>query len=351
MIWTALSNIKEHAFRSAGAVSALAMVVVFALTSVMSNTTVSKAAEDEVAAGTLADVAYTAPDLGGIPVDLPARLQAAPGVESAVPVKRTTVLFPYTDGGQDRVDAAAALVLGPDASAVVDLGITSGSLDRLTGPTIAVADGVATVGAGKRIILGDGTQVSAVVVATYRRELGFGPVAVSPQLVQGHTTDDLDSMVLVSLEPEAQAPPVPAGVEQHEAAAYLTSAGATAQSWVNSAALAVLLGYVLISVANRLVATMTKRRSELRTLQLIGATRGQLLRMVRLEAFILAAIAVAGGLVLATIPLALLGYGYLGTPWASGPWWLVPAIGLLVFGISWTALEAPARRLLRHRAD
>jgi putative ABC transport system permease protein len=119
-----------------------------------------------------------------------------------------------------------------------------------------------------------------------------------------------------------------------------------AQSWVNFAVLAVLFGYVLISVTNRLVVTMTKRRRELTTLQLVGATAQQVVRIVRVEAAVLAGCAVCGGLVLAAVPLTFVGISYLGRPWASGPLWLAPAIALLVLSITWAAYELPARRLL-----
>jgi putative ABC transport system permease protein len=346
MTWTAISNIQQHAVRSAGAISALAMVVVFTLTSVMSNTTVASAAQDEVNAGVRADVAYAAPALGGLPVNLAAQLRDAPGVETAAAAAATTLLLPYRESGNDRVETTRALVIGPDASRVLNLGITDGRIDQLTGPSIAVADGVAAVGDTKELILGDGTHVDAQVTATYRRALGFGPVVVSRDLVKGHTTSDLDGVVLVALRPGAAAPPAPWGVKRVKATSLFDSHQAGGQSWVNYAVLAVLLGYVLISVANRLVVTMTRRRAELFKLQLVGATPGQLLRMVRVEALLLAAGALGGGLVLAAIPLGLVGLGYLGRPWASGPIWLLPVMGLLVLFVSWAAYELPARRLI-----
>jgi putative ABC transport system permease protein len=346
MAWTALSNIRQHVLRSAGAISALAMMVVFVLTSVMSNTTVAAAARAQVTAGVRADVAYAAPALGGVPVDLQAQLSAAPGVQAAAAVSTTTVLLPDRVSGNDRVEAAPALVVGPDSSRMLDLGIVDGNIDRLSGATVAVADGVAHVGDTKRLILGDGTPVDAKVVGTYRRMLGFGPVVISGDLVRGHTSSGLDSIVLVALRPGVQPPPAPVGVEQVKPIALVQSPQVGAQTWVNSAVLAVLLGYVLISVANRLVVTMSRRRNELVKLQLLGATPGQLLRMVRIEAALLAACAIAGGMALAAVPLGLVGVGYLGRPWASGPGWLAPAIGGLVLIVTWAAYELPARRLI-----
>jgi putative ABC transport system permease protein len=346
MVWTGLSNIYEHALQSAGAISALAMMVVFVLTSVMSNTTVAAAAEAQVTAGVRADVAYAAPTLGGVPVQLVGHLLAAPGVQAAEPVTTTTVLLPHRVSGNDRVETAAALGIGPNSSTVLDLGIVHGDLGRLTGNTVAVAEGTAQVGDTKQLILGDGARTAATVVATYRHTLGFGPVVLSQTLASGHTSGGLASMVLVALRSGAEPPPAPLGVERANATAFMPSSRTGAQTWVNFAMLAVLLGYVLISVANRLVVTMTRRRTELVQLQLVGATPGQLLRMVRVEAAVLAACATGGGLLLAALPLGLVGLGYLGRPWASGPPWLTPAVSALVFVVSWVAYEWPARRLI-----
>jgi putative ABC transport system permease protein len=346
MVWTALSNIHEHAQRSAGAISALAMMVVFVLTSVMSNTTVAAAARAEVTAGVRADAAYAAPTLGGAPVRLAAQLRAAPGVLAAEPVTTTTVLLPHRVSGNDRVETAAALAIGPNSSTVLDLGIVDGDIGRLTGDTVAVADGVAQVDDTERLILGDGTPAEATVVATYRRTLGFGPVVISRSLAAGHTGPELASMVLVELRSGAKPPTAPPGVKRVKATSFMQASQAAAQTWVNFAVLAVLLGYVVISVANRLVVTMTRRRTELMQLRLVGATPRQMLRMVRVEAAVLALCAVVGGLVLAAVPLGLVGLGYLGRPWASGPAWLTPAVCALVFAISWVAYEWPARRLI-----
>ncbi|AQZ63494.1 putative integral membrane [[Actinomadura] parvosata subsp. kistnae] len=111
--------------------------------------------------------AVTAARLGGVPHGLEAEVRATPGLRAAAPIATTTVLtrrlaFGDDEGLQDRT----ALVLGPDASAVIDLDVAHGSLSDLRGATIAVDERVGAVGESRDLVLGDGAAVRARVVAT-----------------------------------------------------------------------------------------------------------------------------------------------------------------------------------------
>jgi putative ABC transport system permease protein len=68
--WLAVANSNAYALRVAGAVSTLAMVVVFTLTYALTQTTVLAAGTTELAAGTHAQAVLTAPALGGVPGDV-----------------------------------------------------------------------------------------------------------------------------------------------------------------------------------------------------------------------------------------------------------------------------------------
>ncbi|MER6948719.1 FtsX-like permease family protein [Nonomuraea sp. NPDC000554] len=345
--WLAVANAHGHALRTAGAVAALGMVVTLTLGYTLTQTTVMAAAANDLAEGTRADLTLTAPALGGIPRGLLAEVRATPGVAAATATATTTVLIPYREDGRDKIDSSPALVLGPDAEGLVDLGVTKGGLSGLTGATIAVADRSAVVGEERPLILGDGTRVRARVVATYARGLGFGSVVLSRDLAAGHTTSGLDGAVLVRL---AGAEPLTAAWPGVEASRDPVGGGAgrvPPEVWVNLALLAVLLGYVLVTVANRLVASTAGRGAELAALRRVGATPGQLRAMLRGEALLVAVAAVAGGVLLSAVPLGLLGLGFLGRPWPAGPGWLLPATALAVGVIAWLAHELPGRRLLR----
>lgn len=349
--WLAVSNTHGYALRTAGAIAALGMVVTLALSVVLTQTTIAKATGDEAAQGIRADAAITAPVLGGIPHGLISDVRAAPGVTAATAFTTTTVLTRSLAVGDDsrRLVPRAAMVLGPDAEGLVDLGIVRGSLAALKGDTIAVDELAGKVGEHRDLTLGDGTQVRARVVATYTRALGFGPLVLSHDLAAGHTTTGLNSTILVRHAPGPSSLPVvlkqwPGTVLSADAAAPQLSEAST-QIWVNLAVLAVLLGYVLVSVTNRLVATTSGRTAELTALRHLGATPRQLRTMIRWEALVIAAAAAGAGLLLSAIPLTLLSIGFLARPWPAGPYWLAPAAVLTITAVVWLALDLPSRKI------
>jgi putative ABC transport system permease protein len=365
--WLAVADVRGRPLRLAGVVTALAMAVVFTLTYVLSLTTVTAAASDEARAGTLADASVTAPGLGGLPGGLVADVREVPGVEAAAPVTPTTVLLSRRVLGAEEVEALPALVLTPEAGDALDLAVREGSLDGLTGDTVALGAGVvdADVGSVVSLRLGDGRPVEATVVAVFERSLGFGPVVLSRDLAAGHTTADLDQELLVRTDGTRSARvALEAAVGEH-AGVVLADAGpsgggpsgggpsaggggaAPPETWVNLATVLVLLGYLFLSVAHKLVAATSQRRHEVATLRLVGMTPTQVLSMMRRQAALVAAVSLGTGLALAAVPLAMLGIGFRGIPWAAGPWWLLPATALVVASLAFATIELPTRRTLR----
>lgn len=117
--------------------------------------------------------------------------------------------------------------------------------------------------------------------------------------------------------------------------------------WINLAVIVVLLGYLLLSIANKLVATTAQRRNEIATLRLNGTTPRQILAMMRREAAVIGAASLTTGVLLSVIPLALLGIGFLNRPWPAGPAWLLPALAVLVVCTAFLTVELPTRQALR----
>lgn len=132
-----------------------------------------------------------------------------------------------------------------------------------------------------------------------------------------------------------------------DTAADATGAKAPPEVWVNLAVIVVLLGYLLLSIANKLVAATAQRRAEIAALRLVGTTPRQIRAMMRREAAVIAASALACGLLLSAVPLALLGQGFLGRPWPAGPAWLLPAAAATVVATAWLTVELPTRHALR----
>lgn len=359
--WLAVSNIRGYALRLSGVVSALAMAVVFVLTYTLAQTTVMSATVQDTRTGTLAQQRLTAPGLGGLPAGTLAAVTKTSGVEAAAPVSDTTVIREYEQFGDPVVESGSAMILTPAASGVLDLDVRDGSLAKLTGDTVAVSTEVARSpgsGLGDRItlVLGDGTRVSPKVVAVYDRALGFGPLALSHDLAAGHTTAGLDQSVLVrtdgseaaqrALTALAAARPGLA-VEPTDTGSGGSLSDAPPEVWINLALIVVLLGYLLLSIANKLVATTAQRQGEIATLRLNGTTPRQILAMMRREAAVIGAAALTTGLLLSAIPLALLGIGFLDRPWPAGPVWLLPAVALTVICTAFITVELPTRQALR----
>jgi putative ABC transport system permease protein len=358
--WLAVANSHGYAVRAAAAITTLAMTVVFTLTYALAQTTLLAAGNADVEAGTRAQARVTAPALGGVPGDLLDAVRATPGVTAAAPVSTTTVVWSYRFAGDTEVDSGPALILSPGAADVLDLGVRTGSLAELTGDTIAVDDGTAgsrdaTVGREVDLVLGDGARVRARVVATYARGLGFGTVVLSRDLAAGHTTSRLDQSLLVRTDGSAAAhsglsalaASRPGTVVDDGRARPAGRGGVAPELWVNVAALAVLLGYLLLGIANKLVATTAQRRDELALLRLVGATPAQVRAMMRREAALMWVAATASGLLLSAVPLVLLAIGFLHRPWPAGPWWLAPVVALVVAVVAVLSIELPTRRALR----
>ncbi|MFI6177504.1 FtsX-like permease family protein [Nonomuraea sp. NPDC051191] len=342
-LWLAVHNCHGYALRTAGAVAALGMVVTLGLSVVLTQTTMARAQSDEAALGLRGLVTISAPGLGGVPRDLLADVRSR--TKAAGMAMTTVVTGPLLAGDSPALMARPAMALGPDAEGLVDLDLADGRLSGLKGETVAVDEHLGRVGQTMDVIMGDGARVRARVAATYCRALGFGPIVVSRDLATAHTTTGLDSAVL--------ARPADFGDLARRAelrfdsrAAGPQAAMASAQTLVNVAVLAVLLAYVLVAVANRLVATTTARREEFAGLRAIGLTPRQLRRVVRWEALLVGAGASASGLVLAAVPLVLLSVGFLARPLPAGPLWLVPASILGAMTIVSLAMELPARKIM-----
>ncbi|MEU1806988.1 ABC transporter permease [Streptomyces sp. NPDC019937] len=360
--WLAVANSHGYALRSAAAISTLAMAVVFTLTYTLTQTTVRAATSGDLRDATRAQLGVSAPALGGVPTDVLPALRDTPGVRAAAPVTSTTAVWTYRLLGEPEVESSSALVLTPEASGVLDLDVRDGSLAGLTGATVAVSTEVAGsrdahVGSRVDLVLGDGARVTARVVATYARGLGFGPVVLSGDLAAGHTTAGLDQSVLVRTDGTEEA--------RHQVAALVASrpgltldddrsgpglsgvGGTAPELWINVAVLAVLLGYLLLGIANKLIATTSQRRTELAALRLIGATPHQIRAMMRREAALISGLALITGLALCVFPLVLLSAGFLHRPWPAGPAWPAPAVAVVVAGIAFLTIELPTRRALR----
>ncbi|WP_190394358.1 ABC transporter permease [Nocardiopsis quinghaiensis] len=359
--WLAVRNLHGHSHRVAGAVSALAMLVAFALSQGYVNTTLLSAQTAQRGDGEIADHTVTAPALGGLPEGLAETVRGEPSVAAAVTGTPTTLVWGAQSrfGEEPLLEEVPALVLGPGAEEVLDVGVTEGGLDALTGDTVALGTEAArSLGAGPGQTLtfrmGDGAEVAAEVVALYERELGFGGALVSRDLARGHLTGGLDAELRVLAAPGRETGAREAlervvldrpGVEVADTAGEGAAGELGANAVLNFAVLLCLAGYVLLSVANRLSAQTLRRRAETDALHAVGMTPPQIRSLLRREAAMIAVGAVVAGVLASAVPLVFAGMGLLGRPWPDGPLWLLPATVLVVAVVAWLCAELPARRL------
>ncbi|MFF2747024.1 FtsX-like permease family protein [Kitasatospora sp. NPDC058048] len=357
----AADNTRANARRLASAITPIVLVTAFCGTLLILQSTVRHTAGENVRAGVTADhvVGATGP---GLPAGTAERAARVPGVDTAVGVLRTGVV--YENGGQ----LGSAPVLGVDGDParlpkVLDLGVRSGTLADLgrAPDTIALSATLADAlgaGVGDRVPLrlGDGTAVRPAVVAVYDRGLGVGQALLPRAAVAAHVTAGYDSQVLVADAPGADPAAVAAGLGTLAGAAVTDRAGFVAQSdkdlelngWANTVMAAVLGGFAAVSAANTLVMTVLDRRREVALLRLAGTTRRQVRGMMRWEALLVASTGLAVGAAIAGITLVPVARGVAGSAPYVPPMLVLPlAAGAVLLCLAATGM--PVRALLRTR--
>lgn len=349
--WLAVHHTRAYALRTAGSITVLALAVGLTIAQIASAATFERATADEQETGVVADATVSG-TLSDRDLD---ELAAEPGIDAAVAVEPTTVLRTSTFAGDVSTLPHPALAVGHDAQRVVDPDVVDGDLADLRGNTVALSSAAsdgwdAAVGDRVELTLDNGVTAEPTVVAVYERGLGFSEVMMSTDVLTEHGDPRWYAMALVAgdeLTTSAWADDH-AGVQASSGAALSGGDGEAAlQRTINLFVLLPMLLYILLAVANSLSASTGRRRHELATLRVIGMTRRQILSMVRRESVVTAVLAIGVGLVVAALPMSLLGLGFLGEPWPHGPWWMIPGIAAVVVVMATTATGQSARRVLR----
>ena len=301
------ASMRHFSRRVASAVVPLALAVAFSGVQLLVSATSATEAARQSGDGLIADLLVAAPS-GGLGQQRVEEIAAVPGVLSANPVLRSVGLVPMSMGGDVSWKPAALQGLDPGAAqGTLDLGVVDGSLKDLKGlDTVAVSEEAArsegtSVGGLFTYRLGDGTPVDATVVATYKRGLGFGDIAIDQDALRAHTTSGLVDYVLVHTRDGASGT-VAAALDAQGFVTLDRSAidaagksDRTFQARINLVAVAIILGYVALSVVNSLVMATSSRRAEFRMLLRTGATRRQVLRMTGIEAVFISVLALVVG--------------------------------------------------------
>ncbi|MFE7930714.1 ABC transporter permease [Streptomyces sp. NPDC057456] len=347
----ATANLHGNAARMASVVTPLTLLIGMACTVLFVQPTLGDAARAQVREGVRADwvVASQGP---GVPGEAARRLRGQHDVVTEV--VRTTVRV-----GLDKY--AAQGVTPAAVSRTWDPDVTAGSLDGLTEHTVAVSELAANQlhlapGSTLKLTLGDGTPATLTVAAVYARGLGFGDLTFAHDLVARHVDNPLASSLLVSTtRTQTQLATTlrefpGLRVISPAVADTLRAERQQANAEVDFLAMGLVLAFTAIAVVNTLAMSVAERVREFALLRLAGATRRQVLRMLRTEALSVLLLAVALGSAIAVAVLTAFSIGMTGRAAPA----VVPLVyATVVAGAGLLALVAtavPGRVALRVRA-
>ncbi|GAA1286845.1 ABC transporter permease [Planotetraspora silvatica] len=338
----AAANLRTGSRRVASVITPLSLLVAMTGTILFVQTTMGHAAEREAAAGGRADYVL-GPHLPGAAAQA---LRETPGVLAVTEVLRTSVRV-----GLEKYGAQAVTPEGLDRT--VDLGVVAGSLRDLGQDGVAVSETAAArlgvaVGGRIHLALGDGTPVAPTVVAIYARGLGYGDLTLAHALVAPHVDDALGTLLV-------SAPTLPraAIIAAVPGAAVLDQAqaadAAAPNAEVNYVAMGLIIAFTAIAVVNTLAMSTSDRARELALLRLVGTTRRQVLRMLRLETLMAVVVAVALGTGISLVTLSAFSSGMTGSAVPYVPPFTYLAVVAVAAILALAATAIPARLVLRQR--
>ncbi|WP_377270641.1 FtsX-like permease family protein [Peterkaempfera sp. SMS 1(5)a] len=347
----AAANLRGNAVRMASVVTPLTLLIGMACTVLFVQPTLSDAARVQAREGVRAGwvVASRGP---GVPAEAARRLRTRHDVVTEV--VRTTVRV-----GLDKYAAQGVTPAG--LVRTWDPDVTAGTLGSLNEHTVAVSDLASDrlhvkPGSSLQLTLGDGTPVTLTVAAVYSRGLGFGDLTLAHDLIARHVDNPLASSLLVAttrtgaqLTDTLRDLP---GLEvlTPEAADTLQAQRRQANAEVNFLAMGLVLAFTAIAVVNTLAMSVSARVREFALLRLAGATRRQVLRMLRTEALSVLLLAAALGSAIALAVLTSFSIGMTGRA-APAVVPLVYATVVAVAGLlALVATAVPGRVALRVRA-
>ncbi|MET8769938.1 FtsX-like permease family protein [Streptomyces sp. NPDC004658] len=347
----ATANLRGNATRMATVVTPLTLLVGMTCTVLFVQDTLGNAARAQVREGVHADWVVVAQG-PGVPAEAAERLRTRHDIVTQV--VRTTVRV-----GLDKYPAQGVTPAG--LTRTWDPEVTAGSLDRLGPGTVAVSELAADQqhlepGSTVKLTLGDGTPATLTVAAVYTRGLGFGDLTLAHDLVARHVDNPLASSVLVrttrtQTELATTLREFP-GLEilSPAAAGALHTDRQQGNAEVNYLAMGLVLAFTAIAVVNTLAMSVAERVREFALLRLAGATRRQVLRMLRTEALcvLLLAASVGSGIAFAVLTAFSVGMTGRAAPAVTPPLYagVVAAAGLLAL----VATSLPGRAALRARA-
>jgi putative ABC transport system permease protein len=249
---------------------------------------------------------------GGLPLGLAAQVSRLPGVVAS-PLVTSNGFLNLPPGAQNDGNPDSEPLLGLDgatASRVASYQVTSGSLARLSGDTIAIpaswAKGGQEVGDTLMLRFGDNTVTQLRIVALFTAQRGYPVLLLPAALLAPHTTSGLAEQVLVSTAPNTDLNSLGRNLSRMAADIQVSSRSETlaafsaqdqSTAWIYYMLIAAVTAYATVYLISSTVAATTRRRPQLHMLRQIGASGSQ----VGLAMTIEGALVAATGIVLGTL--------------------------------------------------
>ncbi|MFF2848634.1 FtsX-like permease family protein [Streptomyces sp. NPDC058001] len=325
----AAANLGGNAARMAAVVTPLTLLIGMTCTVLFVQPTLGDAARAQAREGIRADWVLAARG-PGVPEQAVRALRDASGDGTvATEVVRTTVRV-----GLDKYPAQGVTLDG--LTRTWDPDVTRGTLRDLREDQVAVSELAADQlglrpGGTLKLTLGDGTPATLTVAAVYAKGLGFGDITLAHDLVSRHMDNPLATTVLVRSDRTKEQ--LAAAVQEFPGVRILAPAAADnlqaerqqANAEVNYLAMGLVLAFTAIAVVNTLAMSVSERIREFAMLRLAGATRRQVLRMLRTEALSVLLIGTALGSGIALAVLTAFSVGMTGSA--------APSVTPLLYGV------------------
>ncbi|TCC46364.1 FtsX-like permease family protein [Kribbella capetownensis] len=329
----AVINLRVRAVQFAAILIPITIATTIALGNIYAQTTQQKAAVEAYTDNLAADVVVTSTS-GGIPAALTDSARSLPGVTAVSELVRSKGWIEEPYDTSHTSDAWPLLGLsGP----VYKGDVTKGSLDDLTGDTVALPPGTAKklkvdVGSEIGLRLGDDALVKLKVVALAKGPSGYESILLPAALLASHTTSGLPSQLLLKTHDKdatmksmvlAEWPGATVGGRDLLTDGY--DAGLGVDAWIGYLLAGIAVAYTAIASINTIAVAVLDRRREFGLQRLTGSTRRQVSRMLTLEGLVIAALGLVLGLIAAAFTVLPIAVATRGWPIPSGPAWILLA--------------------------
>ncbi|WP_407559931.1 ABC transporter permease [Streptomyces sp. 184] len=356
----AVVTARARAVRMAGVVTPVMLAVAMATANLYLQTTQTDASREAYAQTLRADAVVDSAS-GTLDPALTADVRAADGVAAAGAYVTSTG---WIDGIGDEDGVPLQGIDARDAARTTALEPTAGEVADLTGETIALPAGAADgrgVGDTVEVRFGDGAAAKLRIAVLFEGRDGYDTAFVPADLLARHTDGKLPQQILVRAEDGVSAAALTASLEKtladHPGTAVVDRdelieaniKDTETQAWVNYLMVGMIVAYTAISVVNNLVLSVSGRRREFGLQRLAGATRRQVMRMLTIEALIVAGIGVGLGTAAAATALVPFSHAAADSLLPSGPPSIYAAVVAGAVALALTATLVPGWAALRKR--